>query len=262
MNLTISDLNLYYDTCGNGVPLVCLSPFPFDGRIWREQAALADVAQLIIPDLRGTGRSSVTPGPYTMELLAGDVIALLDALRIDRAVVMGVSMGAYVAFAMYAQAPERIRGLVLADTRAEADSPETAERRRRTVDGLRAQGTGILRDRVLDLFSATMKRERPELVEEMWRLVEGMNPEGLAQETLGMALRPDRMELLPRIAVPTLVLCGEEDTVSPPDGMRDMAARIPGARFDLIPRAGHLTPLEHPAAFNQRVREFLASMPD
>lgn len=260
MNLTIGELDMHYEICGNGVPLVCLAPFPFDGRIWREQYALADVAQLIIPDLRGTGRSSVTPGPYTMELLATDVFALLDALHIDRAVVLGVSMGAYVAFAMYAQAPARIRGLVLADTRVEADSPETAARRQRTVDGLHAQGTAILRDRVLDLFSATMKHEHPELVEEMWQQVEGMNAEGLAQETLGMALRPDRTALLPQIAVPTLVLCGEEDTVSPPDGMREMAARIPGARFALIPRAGHLSPLEHPADFNRHVREFVETL--
>ena len=262
MVLNIDDFGLYYEMHGSGVPLLCLPPFPFDGRIWREQRALAECARLVIPDLRGTGRSSVTEGPYTMDLLADDMIALLDHLEIDRAVVMGVSMGDYVAFSMYAKAPERFRGFIIADTRADADSPETAERRKKTVEGLINQGTSILRDRVSDLFAATTRRERPALVEEMQAMAMGMNPHGLARLTQGMALRPDRNSLLPCIQVPTLVLCGEEDTVSPCEGMRKMAAQIPGARFHTIAQAGHLAPLEHPAAFNALVCEFLKSLPE
>jgi len=261
MLLDIDGASLYYETVGSGIPLLCLPAFPFDGRLWREQRSLADIARLIIPDLRGVGRSSVTGGPYTMELMAEDMFSLLDHLRIDRAVVMGVSMGVYVAFAMYAANPKRFHGFVIADTRAEADSPETVERRKKTVDGLLSQGTGILHDRVNDLFATTTRRERPELVEEMQAMVREMNPRGLAEQTLGMALRPDRTGLLPCIQAPALVLCGEEDTVSPCDGMRQMAARISGARFHTIAHAGHLSPLEHPAAFNALVREFLKSLP-
>ena len=248
---------LYYNEVGSGVPVLALPPFPFDHDIWREQRNLADAARLIMPDLRGTGQSSLTPGPYTMALLADDAFALLDALKIDRAVVMGVSMGGYVALAMYAKDPGRVQGLILADTRAEADDPETVERRQRTVEGLWTQGTIILRKRVDSLFGATTRRARPALVKKMWGEVAQANPEGLAQITLGMAERPDRTALLPEIAVPTLVLCGEEDSASPPDGMRALAARIPGAKFALIPQAGHLSPLEQPGLFNRHVREFL-----
>jgi pimeloyl-ACP methyl ester carboxylesterase len=261
MILDIDGFSLYYETMGSGIPLLCLHAFPFDGRMWREQHELGDVARFIVPDLRGVGRSAVTEGPYTMELMAEDMFRLLDSLKIERAVVMGVSMGVYVAFAMFAANPKRFRGFVIADTRTEADNPQTVERRKKTVEGLLSEGTGILHDRVNDLFAATTLRERPGLVEEMQAMVREMNPRGLAQQTLGMALRPDRTGMLPCIQTPALVLCGEEDTVSPCDGMRQLAARIPGARFHTIPLAGHLSPLEHPAAFNARVREFLESLP-
>lgn len=261
MFVNIGDLKLYYEEVGSGIPVLCIPPFPFDHRIWRNQHDLEDMARLIMPDLRGTGQSSVTAGPYTMELLAEDMIVLLDTLDIEKAVVMGVSMGVYAAFAMYASDPERIRGLVLADSRPQADTPEQAERRRRTVEGLRTTGTAMLRDRVNDLFAESTRRSHPELVEEMQRETLAQNAEGLAQITLGMAMRLDRVDLLPEILTPTLVLCGEEDTVSPPHVMREMAADIPGARFQLIPLAGHLSPLEHPAAFNMAVRGFLESLP-
>jgi len=257
----IDGFSLYYETVGEGIPLLCLHAFPLDGRMWRGQHDLADVARLIVPDLRGVGRSSVTQGPSTMELMAGDMFSLLDALAIERAVVMGVSMGVYVAFAMYAANPARFRGFIIADTRAEADNPQTVERRRKTVEGLLGQGTEILRDRVSDLFAETTRRERPELVREMQEMALGQHPRGLAEQTLGMSLRPDRAGLLPCIKTPALVLCGEEDTVSPCDGMRQLAANIPGARFHTIAYAGHLSPLEHPAAFNARVRSYLESLP-
>ncbi|MHB0939173.1 MAG: alpha/beta fold hydrolase [Armatimonadota bacterium] len=261
MILEVNGASIYYETEGEGIPLLCLPAFPFDGRMWREQRSLRDVAQVIVPDFRGTGRSSVTEGPYTMELLAEDMFSLLDQLQIDRAVIMGVSMGVYAAFAMFAADPKRFRGFIIADSRTEADNPQTVERRKKTVEGLMNEGTGILHDRVNDLFAATTRRERPELVEEMQAIAREQNPRGLAEETLGMALRPDRTSLLPCIQAPTLVVCGDEDTVSPCDGMRQLASRIPGARFQVIPQAGHLSPLEQPAAFNALVRDFLESLP-
>ena len=260
MNVHIGDLTMYYEETGSGIPVLCLPPFPFDHRIWRGQRALGDVARLIMPDLRGTGKSSLTDGPATMELLAGDMLALLNHLHLERAVVMGVSMGVYIAFALAASHAERLCGLVLADSRAQADSPETAERRRQTVANLRREGTAMLHDRVNDLFAGSTHGDQPELVAAMQQEAREENPEGLALITLGMALRPDRLALLPHIALPTLVLCGEEDRVSPPEGMREMAALIPGAHFHLIPRAGHLSPLEQPDAFNQAVRAFLQNV--
>jgi pimeloyl-ACP methyl ester carboxylesterase len=260
MDLQRENNVIVYDVMGEGIPLLCLSAFPFAGEMWRHQQALADYARLIIPDYRGIGRSTGTVEVATMELLAGDMLAILDQLQIQQAVIAGVSMGAYVAFSIYEQAPERVRALILADTRAGGDTPAAAERRRQTVEGLRAQGTSILRSRVDDLFSPLTQQNNPALVTEAHERVARENAEGLAALMLGMAARPDRTALLPTITVPTLVLCGEDDQVSPPDGMQAMADAIPAAKFRLIPAAGHLSPLEQPGVFNAFVRLFLADL--
>jgi 3-oxoadipate enol-lactonase len=260
MYFTRDGVKLFYEDLGRGVPLLCLAPFPFDGRLFREQHRLDDTARLIIPDYRGTGRSTVTDGPSTMDLLADDAAALLDYLGITEAVVLGNSVGCYVAFSLFVNHRARIKALILADTRAEADTPQQAERRRKTVDGLRSEGTGILRDRVNDLFAPTTREQCPGLVAEMQAQAMEQPAEGLAQLTLGMALRPDRTDLLPRIALPTLVLCGEQDTVSPPDGMRAFAAAMPAAAVHLIPDAGHLAPLEQPERVNAAIRDFLGTL--
>ncbi|HEY3416617.1 MAG TPA: alpha/beta fold hydrolase [Armatimonadota bacterium] len=262
MELTIGETVIHYEEMGRGTPLLLLHAFPMDGRMWREQHVLADIAHVIIPDLRGVGRSSVTPPPYTMEMLGRDMFALLNSLEIDRAVVMGDSLGCYVAFSMYEMHPERFKALVLTDTRPQADNPETKERRQRTVEGLRAEGTSFLSSRIDDLFSPVTHAERPELVAEFKAIAMEQNPEGLAGETLAMATRPDRLKLLPAIRVPTLVLCGVDDKPAPPDIMQEMARMIPGARFHLIPRAGHLSSLENPDEVNRLLRDFLASLPE
>lgn len=261
MRVHLNGHEQYFETLGHRHPLLCLPPFPFDHSFFREQVSLRDAARLILPDLRGSGRTEVTPGPYTMDLLAEDMLAVLDHLEVPRAVVMGVSMGAYVALAMVERAPARVQGLLLADTRADADTPEMAEHRRTTVVNLRAMGPKALNDRVRDLFGATTRRKSPDLVEAMQADVLRQPPEGLVQLTLGLAQRPDRNSLLPKIKVPTWVICGEEDTVSTPALMEPMAKAVPGAEFHLVPQAGHLVPLEQPVIFNQLVRDFLAQWP-
>ncbi|MHB9027080.1 MAG: alpha/beta fold hydrolase [Armatimonadota bacterium] len=262
MELTIGETVIHYEDTGSGVPLLLLHAFPMDGRMWREQRALADVARVIVPDLRGSGQSSVTTPPYTMEQMGRDMFALLNSLEIDRAVIMGDSMGCYVAFSMYEMHPERVKALVLSDTRPQADNPEAKERRQRTVEGLRVEGTSFLSSRVDDLFSPVTHAERPELVAEFQAIAMEQNPEGLAGQTLAMAARPDRLKLLPAIHVRTLVLCGEDDKVSPPDAMQEMARMIPASIYHRIPRAGHLAPLENPEEVNPLLRDFLVSLPE
>lgn len=260
MYLDAGDARLYFEERGSGPPLLCLHAFPVDGTVWRRQAPLAEQARLIVPDLRGVGRSTGPAAPARMESLAGDMIALLDHLAIERAAVMGLSLGGYVAFALCRLYPERVRALILADTRAEADAPEARERRLRMAEAFLAQGPAPALDMLPNLFGATTEREHPDLVEEERRHAEAAHAEGLAMLQRGMAERPDATPLLPEIAVPALVLCGEEDAVSPPEGMRALAGQIPGARFRLIPRAGHLSPLENPEAFNREVEAFLGEL--
>jgi pimeloyl-ACP methyl ester carboxylesterase len=258
MDVRLHDLTLHYEDHGQGLPLLLLHAFPLSGAMFQGQAALADAARLLVPDFRGTGQSSLTPGPYTMDLLAQDMVALLDQLRIERAVVLGVSLGGYVAMAMVARFPERVHGLVLANTRAEADSLEASQQRQKTVEGLQAEGPAYLRDRVAGLFGATARRTRPELVAQMQTLAERNSSEGLIQLTFGLAQRLNRQELLPLIQAPTLILAGEEDTLTPPEEMRALAKHIPKVEFRLLLTAGHLAACEQPEAFNAVVRQFLA----
>ncbi len=260
MHVNMKGRDIYYQDLGDGLPLVCLPPFPFDHTFYQGQHELRDTFRLILPDYRGTGRSGYTLGPYTMQILAEDLVALFDELKLQEAVVLGVSLGVYVALALYALAPGRVRGLILSDSRSEADTAETAEKRRQNSAALLSKGTEVLLSRVADLLGSTTHTERPALVKIMQARVANASPHGLAQLTLGMAERPDRETLLPEIKVPTLVLCGEEDTVSPPAGMKQLAEKIPGANFQLVSQAGHLAPLEQPERFNRLVRGFLEKL--
>ncbi len=244
---------------GRGLPLICLPAYPLAGQFfYRPFAENLPAARLILPDYRGSGDSSLGEGEAcTVEVLAEDMFGLLDYLGAPRAVVLGVSLGGYVALAMYARHPERIQGLILADTRAEADGPEAVKARHGTVVDLRSRGTEALRPRVQRLFAPSTRENRPDLVNRAWQAVQKQDPEGLARLMLGMALRPDRSGLLARIRVPTLVLGGEQDATTPPADMQGLAGRIPGAEFHVIQDAGHLTPLEQPRAFAARVGPFL-----
>lgn len=284
MFLELDQTRIFYETFGSGHPLLCLPAFPFDHRIFEGQRMLQDQVRLILPDYPGTGRSSLLRQPlsetvgdpessrllegarfsmpmqpfaYTMDQLAQVCWQLLDSLGIRRFAVMGISMGAYVAFSMLAAAPDRITGVILADTRADADTSQAFAKRRETIVGLSEQGSAFMVPRVAGLFSGHTKERRPEIVKLAEAQLADHDAAGLAQITAGLAVRPDRTVLLPRLASPCLVLCGEEDAVSPPESMQAMAAKIPGAEFHRIPDAGHLSPWEQPERVNSLIKNFL-----
>jgi len=259
---TVNGIRLVYDMRGQGVPVLWIHGFPLGRWLWDPQVeALADIARSIAVDLRGFGGSSAPEGPYTMDVYAADLRGLLDALGIDRVVLAGLSMGGYVAFAFYAAYPERVRGLILADTRHQADTPEARANRYALIERIRAEGTPAAVEAFLPrLFGVTTQQERPELVETLRRKMQTNPAAGLIGALQAMAERPDRTELLPAIRVPTLVIVGEEDTAIPPDVARQMAEGIPDARLVVIPRAGHLANVEAPEAFNEAVRGFLREL--
>jgi pimeloyl-ACP methyl ester carboxylesterase len=241
---------IYYEDTGTGLPLILLPAFPFDGSMFSHQLPLAEHTRLIMPDYRGMGRSWIGPGPAGMRELADDTLALLDHLGIERAVWAGVSMGGYVALSVLASHPERVAGLALIDTRADADPPEAAPRRAETLVGLKECGTRSLQERLGSLFSPDTPGRDPEAIEHARAVLSVMDAEGLARITRGLAERPDRTGLLKAITVPTTVICGEHDTISPPALMKPLAEAIPGANFHLIQSAGHLSPLERPDLVN------------
>jgi len=255
----VNGVRLVYEIRGQGVPVLWIHGFPLGRWLWDPQVqGLADVARSIAVDLRGFGGSSVPEGPYTMDAYAADLRGLLDALGIERVVLAGLSMGGYVSFAFYAAYPERVRGLILADTRHQADTPEARANRYALIERIRAEGASAAVEAFLPrLFGATTQRERPEWVEAFRRKMMTNPAAGLIGALQAMAERPDRTELLPHIRVPTLVIVGEEDAVTPPDVARQMAEGIPGARLVVLPHAGHLANVEAPEAFNEAVRSFL-----
>jgi 3-oxoadipate enol-lactonase len=267
---------LALDDLGEGVPLLLLHAFPLSQRMWRPQlAGLAGDCRLLAPDLPGFGAGGAAgggggvgggapPAVCRMEEMAAAAVDLLDALGLAAAVVCGLSMGGYAALALYELFPDRVRGLVLADTRAGAD--DDAGRRRRLELALALEGgepqalAALAGSLVPRLVSPRTLTARPELVAWLRQEIAAAPAAGVAAAQRGMAERPDRTSLLPRIAVPTLVVVGEDDAITPPAESLVLRDRIPGARLVTIAGAGHLSSLEQPEAFNGALRDFLGGL--
>jgi pimeloyl-ACP methyl ester carboxylesterase len=254
-------LELAYDDAGAGVPLLLLHGWPHDRTLWAGQVrGLVTHARCIAPDLRGFGGSSVA-APYTIDRYADDAAALMDSLGIERAVIGGLSMGGYVAFAMLRRHRDRIRALVLADTRATADTDEVRSNRMRLIALIEEHGVEALAARQLrPTLGRSTFEQQPELVEAVRRMMASAPAEGAIGALRAMAERPDSSALLSAIGVPTLVVGGAEDTFTLPSELEALAAAIPGSRLELLERCGHVCPIERPAAFNHVVAEFLATL--
>jgi 3-oxoadipate enol-lactonase len=254
-------LQLAYDEAGSGTPLLLVHGWPLDRTMWAGQlGGLARHARVIAPDLRGAGDSTVS-GPYTIDQYADDLVALLDSLGIASAVVCGLSMGGYIAFSMLRRHRDRIRALILADTRAAADTDEVRASRARLIALIEQEGTSALAARQIEPMLGRSTRERqPLLVESVRSMMASMPAEGAIGALRAMAERPDSTLLLGAIEVPTLVVGGAEDGITLPDVLRSMAAAIPKSRVEILEQGGHLCPLERPAAFNHVVSEFLGTL--
>lgn len=252
-----------YDDAGQGGPLLLLHGFPLNRQLWQYQVdGLTDVARVIAPDLRGHGETRGGPGPATMEAMAEDAAALLDALDITGPVVVGgLSMGGYVAQHFARRYPERVAGLILAATRAGADSMEGQVARDRMADQARQQGVEAVVESMLPrLLSPRSVDERPELAAEVRAITRGITVEGMVAALMGMKERPDGTAWLADLSMPVLILHGADDELIPPAEAESMQQMIPNARLQVIPGAGHLVNLEQFASFNAEVRNFLQSL--
>ena len=250
----------YVDTGGDQTPVLLVHAFPFNGEMWEPQIeSLSERFRFIVPDLQGFGRSDSPEdrSSYSVETYAEQLRELLDHLAIDRAVLCGLSMGGYVALAFARKYPDRVRALVLADSRAEADAPEG--KAKRSAQQAQVEAEGI--DRLIETLAVALLGQptRDKKADVVARVKELMvnPPAGFIGALEAMKNRPDSTDLLSAIRVPTLVVVGENDALTPPEASRAMHERIAGSRLVVIPEAGHLSNLEAPEAFNGALAEFL-----
>jgi 3-oxoadipate enol-lactonase len=260
--LTVHGVNLAVEARGEGPAILFVHGYPLDRSIWREQIDALEGYRRIAPDLRGMGQSDAPDLGYSMALYAADLAALLDALGVEQVVLCGLSMGGYVAFEFVRQWRSRVRGLVLIDTRAEADAPEVRRARDAAAATARERGTAAVSDAMLPkMLAPSTMTGRPEVAERVRALMAATPVAGLVGALGAMRDRAGSESLLPTLAgIPTLVMVGAADILTPPEQARAMAEAIPGAQLVIVPGAGHLPPVEQPAATTENLREFLRSL--
>jgi 3-oxoadipate enol-lactonase len=239
--------------------LVLLHAFPLNARMWEPQLALAERGwRILAPELRGFDEGAADPPAATIDDYAADVIDLLDALRIDEAVIGGLSLGGYLTFALFRLAPRYFRAMILADTRPQADAPEAREGRLRTLQLAREGGSAAVVDDVLPrLVSEATVRRHPEIVASIRNLGLANAPGALEDAVTVLMSRPDSTALLTSIHCPTLIIVGRDDAITPPAVSEALNRAIAGSRLVVIDEAGHLSNLEQPAAFNRALADFL-----
>jgi 3-oxoadipate enol-lactonase len=263
MQIRINDFSMNYEGRGHGTGLLFIHGFPLSNNMWKAQVEdLSDIARVVAPDLRGHGASEAVKGTYGMDLLADDCAALLDQIGLkERVVVCGLSMGGYVTLAFYRRYPQRVRGLILAATRAQSDSPEAKTNREKAAAKAKEGGSSaIAADLLPKILAPQTYNAQPGLVEQIKNMMEQTSVEGIIGASLGMKERPDSRPTLEDIDVPTLILHGADDQIISPDEARQMNASIPDSQLQVLPEAGHLLNMEKPDLFNQAVREFLKSL--
>lgn len=250
---TVNGRDVAYFEAGAGRPMLLIHAFPLNAEMWRPQLDRVPAGwRFVAPDLRGFGGTSDDGGPaLTMDDHADDLLGLMDALDIERAVIGGLSMGGYITFALFRRASDRFAAMVLFDTRPQADSPDGLRSRRALLELLRAEGVRAVADDLIGkLLGPATRRERPHVTTDVRRLIESSRPRAIEAAVQSLMSRPDSTPDLPRIQCPTLVIVGEEDTITPPAEAEAMHRRIAGSSFVVIPRAGHLSNLEAPDDFN------------
>ena len=245
---------------GSGDAIVLLHGFPLTREIWNSQwPELAKTHRVVRPDLRGMGRSNYTDGPYLMETLAGDLAAILDGMSIDRATIVGHSLGGFVALAFARMYTERVERLALVCSRLAADSPEISGFRNDLADRLERENSieAAVENYVPKLFSDASLKENPEIVERVRAIARTNFPPGAAAMLRGMAQRSDSYDIAADLAMPVLIVAGAADKVVPLDEAQAMRDAFPAARLAVMERSGHLPMLEEPEALTEALAEFV-----
>lgn len=261
---TVNEIEMACLDRGLGMPVVLVHGFPLDQTMWESQIeALGGEFRVIAPDLRGYGESElgeVDPADgVTMERYADDLNAMLDAMEITEPIVLcGFSMGGYILWQFVQKYGERIRALILCDTKASADTDDAKKMRLKMANHIDEWGTEKVAQAMKPkLFAEATLEERPEIVERMISVIHRTNPQAIAAAQRGMAARPDMSELLRELLCPVLVIVGEEDVLTSPAEMEFIAGQIPGSLLQRVPEAGHMAPVEQPEIVTAAMQNFL-----
>jgi len=253
------DAEIVYWTIGDGLPVVLLHPFPVHHAFWLPVAeALSTRYRLVMPDLRGHGESGVGEGPATVEKHAADISRVMDDADIGRAPLIGVSIGGYALFEFWRKYRGRVAALGLCNTKAPADSPEARGGRLQAAKDVLERGTEQFCESMISkVLAKTTRQTRPDLVDDALRMMRQMSPEDVAQVQRGMAARPDSIETLRTINVPTLLVTGDEDPMTGVNEAELMHQHTSGSQLRVIPKAGHYSPWEQPQDAATILRQFL-----
>jgi 3-oxoadipate enol-lactonase len=262
LRLTVNGVNLAVEVRGDGPAVLFVHGYPLDRTLWQHPLGALTGFKRIAPDLRGFGLSDAPDLGYSMATYADDLAALLDTLHVDTVVMCGLSMGGYIALEFARRYRSRLRGLVLMDTRAEADPPEARKARESAMLMARERGAAAIAQHMLpNLFAPGAAQTMPQAVERVRLMMEASPVKGIVG---ALAAMRDRVDSVPTLAtlegLPTLIVVGDQDQVTPPAVSRAMAGAIPGAVLNIIPGAGHLPPIEQPLATTRVLTEFLQSL--
>jgi len=243
-----------------GLPVVLLHAFPMSSAMWEPQLGALKNFRVILPDLRGFGASPFS-SPWFIEHAVDDLFDSLSSISVEKAVLVGLSMGGYVALRAVEKNPSRVKALVLCDTRAEADANENKIKRAAAVDFVRARGVAAFLDPFLaDALSSKTKTDKPKVVDFLKGVAGKSSPEAVMAALAALASRGDMTAALPGIKAPTAVLVGSQDKITPLPLSELIRSRVPGAELHLIPDAGHFSNAENPEAFNDRLVSFLTRL--
>jgi len=242
------------------LPLVLVHAFPMGTGMWRTQVPAVTDRPVVVPPLPGFDGHPRVPEP-TMDAYARDLLATLDGAGVGRAIFCGLSLGGYVLFGVLRQAPERVAGLILADTRTTTDTLERLAARTRSIDTVRTKGPSAIADEMIPgLLSPTTHATRPDVGPEIRRLIESQSADAIADGQLALMTRPDSAAVLGRVQVPTLVIVGREDGITPVSDAESMHRAMPGSRMVVLPDVGHMSNMEAPGEFNAALTGFLRGL--
>lgn len=260
LTATVNGITLSYEDSGTGtLPIIFIHGFPFNRKTWQPQVEfLKKKYRVITYDIRGFGKSELGDEVTSIDLFATDLITLMDVLKIKKAIVCGLSMGGYILMNAVSRFPERFEAIILSDTQCIADSVEAKEKRYQTINQIEAKGLDEFAEGyVMNIFTAQTIKNKEKVVEEVKKIILSTSPRTIVATLKALAQRRESCNLLKKVSVPALIICGNEDTVTPLSQSELMFNTLPNAQLKTIENAAHMSNLEQPAIFNEHIHNFL-----